>query len=145
MEFLSGPDGPIIPDPDKIPDSEHLERTQAAMDFFKANSGRMKHFKQRVEELGRTGRDTVITLIDVNDPVGEILAEVLMPGHDWQQYRDAGKIPIAQGLAAKSAMPDFLQSFGYETAAEELAMADDLKVIVLSAGAALVIDIDFTE
>jgi len=145
MEFLSGRDGPIIPDPDEAASADYIERTQAAMDLFRANAERMQHFSQRVKALGRTGRDTVITLIDVDDPVGGVLAEALMPGHDWQSYRDAGEIPVARGLAAKDGMPEFLSEAGYTLAADELRATDDLRVVVLSSGVALVMDVAFNE
>jgi len=145
MEFLSGSDGPIIPDPSESLTKEQLEKTQAAMDLFKGNAERMKHFKRRVEELGRSGKDTVITLIDVDDPVGKVLADMLMPGHDWQRYRDAGEIPVSRGLAAKDAIPEFLVDAGYRLAANELLSTDDLRAVVLSSGVALVLDVEFSE
>jgi hypothetical protein len=144
MEFLSGSDGPIIPDPSKSPTNEQLERTQVAMDFFRGNAERMRHFKQRVEELGRTGEDTVITLLDVDDPGGRVLADILMPGHDWQRYRDAGEIPVARGLAAKDGIPEFLEDAGYESAASELSATNDLRVVVLNSGVALLLEVEFS-
>ncbi len=144
MEFLSSLDGSIIPDPSQSPTREQLERTQAAMEFFKGNAERVRHFTQRVEELGRTGEDTVITLIDVDDRVGKVLADMLMPGHDWQRYRDAGEIPVARGLAAKDGIPEFLKDAGYELAANELLATNDLRVVVLNSGVALVLDVEFS-
>lgn len=143
MEFLAGPDGPIISDPRRAPTDEQLASTQAAMDFFRGNAERMRHFKERAEELGRTGQDTVITLLNVDDRVGGVLANVLMPGHDWQTYRDAGELPVARGLASKGGLPEFLHAAGYEMAARELSAADDLKVLVLDAGVALVLEVQF--
>lgn len=144
MEFLAGPDGPIVPDPHESPTKKQLEKAQEAMNFFKANAERLRHFKQRVEELGRTGEDTVITLIDVDDRVGKILADILMPGHDWQKYRDAGETPVARGLAAKDGMPEFLRDAGYNLAANELLATSNLQVVVLYSGVALVLDVEFS-
>lgn len=141
MEFLSGSEGPIIPDPDQPVDAERLARTEAAMNIFRGNAERIMHFQRRAEELGRSGRDTVITLANADDPAGGVLAELLMPGHDWQQYRDAGEIPVARGLALKSGIVNFLEEAGYTTAAAELANTDDLRVVVLEAEVALVMEI----
>ncbi|HKR81995.1 MAG TPA: hypothetical protein VJR27_03265 [Candidatus Saccharimonadales bacterium] len=117
MEFLAGSDGPIVPDPNKAAYNEReLTKSQSAMDFFLGNAERMIHFKRRAEELGRSGEDTVITLINVDDPVGKILADRLMPGQDWQSYRDAGETPVARGLASKSGIPQFLETAGYNAA-----------------------------
>jgi hypothetical protein len=50
------------------------------MDFFHANADRVKYFQQRVEELKRSGADTVIAVLNVDDARGGILADILMPG-----------------------------------------------------------------
>ena len=144
VEFITGPDGPIIPDPESAATDEHLASTESAMDLFRANAERVKHFERRVGELGRSGRDTVITVLNVDDPLGGVLADILMPGHDWQRYRDAGEIPVARGLASKSGLPEFLEEAGYSIAAGELAGTDDLRVLVLDSGVALVLGVDFT-
>ncbi len=114
------------------------------MDFFRANSESAMHYKQRVSELGRSGRDTVITVLNVDDPIGGVLADILMPGHDWQKHRAAGTVPVARGLAPKSGIPEFLEEAGYQVAASELAGTDDLRVLVLDSEVALVMDVDFT-
>ena len=144
MEFLAGRSGPIIPDPETVATDKHLASTESAMDLFRANAERVMHFKQRVNELGRSGQDTVITLLNVDDPVGGVLADILMPGHDWQSYRDADETPVARGLASKSGISEFLEEAGYQIAANELAGTDDLRVLVLDSGVALVMDVDFT-
>jgi hypothetical protein len=144
MEFQASSDGPIIPNLEKAT-GEHIERTQRAMDFFRANADRIEYFKQRAEELRRSGHDPIITLINVDDPVGSILADILMPGHDWQSYRDNGEIPVARGLASKTGIPDFLEECGYTIAAGELAANDSITVLVLDAEVALVLDVEFDE
>jgi len=113
------------------------------MDLFQANAERIQHFKQRVEELGRSGEDTVVTLLNVDDPMGNILADFLMPEYDWQRYRDAGEVPVARGLAAKDGILTFLQEAGYTIAAQELADTNDLRVLVMDAEVALILDVRF--
>lgn len=143
MEFLVGPSGQVVLDPEKSATDEQIARSQSAMDFFQANAERIRHYKQRVEDLGRTGQDTVITLINVDDPIGRVLADILMPGHDWQTYRDAGEIPVARGLASKSGIPEFLEGVGYGVAASELLGTNDLRVVVLDVDIALVLDVEY--
>lgn len=52
--------------------------------ILEVNADRVRHFKKRIAELGRTASDTVIVLINVDDVFGNVIAEKLMPGHDWQ-------------------------------------------------------------
>jgi len=144
MEFLAGQSGPIIPSPETAATDEYIASTETAMELFRENADRVRHFQQRVNELGRSGQDTVITLLNVDDPIGGVLADILMPGHDWQPYRDAGKVPTARGLASKSIVQEFLKAAGYQIAADELAGTDNLRVLVLDSGVALVMGVDFT-
>lgn len=143
MEFLSGPDGPIVRDADKALNAEHLARTQAAMEIFQASAERILYFKQRAENTDRSGRDVVITLIDADDPIGRVLADALMPNYDWQPYRDAGQVPVARGLAPKAGVAAFLQQAGYAVAAAELTDTEDLRVLVMHAEVAVVVDPDY--
>lgn len=145
-EYLAGRDGmPIGPDVDAL-SGDNMDSIKACMSFFAANADRIKYFIQRVKELGRSGADTVITLIDVDDPTGHgaLLADLLMPGEDWQQYRDRGEVPVARGLAARETFPEILEELGYDVAARELASSDDLRVIVLHASAVQVMEVQFT-
>ncbi len=144
-EYLFGPDAMAVgTELDELTDSRR-GAIDDCVGFFAANSDRMRHFAGRVVELGRSGADTVITLIDVDDPTGHgrLLADLLMPGEDWQQYRDRGETPVARGLAAKEAFPDILSELGYDLAASELASTDDLRVIVLHAETVQIMDVRF--
>jgi len=69
---------------------------------------RAKHFARRVRELGRRPSEVVITMLNVDDPHGGAVADLLMPGHDWQQYRDRGEVPFARGLAGRDGIQDIL-------------------------------------
>jgi hypothetical protein len=145
-EYLVGKDfRPFGPDVDKLTDDGRAS-IDACLRFFAANADRMKHFTQRVRELGRSGADTVITLIDVDDPTGhgKILADMLVPDENWQQYRDRGEVPVARGLAASESFPEILEELGYSVAAHELARSDDLQVVVLHAGTVQVMQVQFS-
>ena len=122
---------------------EQLARSQSVMDFFRQNADPVQRFQRRAQELGQSGRDMVITVINVDDPLGGILADSLMPGHDWQKYRDAGAMPVARGLAVKERVVAFLGEAGYGIAASELANTDDLRVLVVHEEMAVVMDVIF--
>jgi hypothetical protein len=144
-EYLAKPGGkPVGPDVDALPDDKRAS-IEACLDFFALNAERIRHFSERIEALGRSGADTIITLIDVDDPTGNgaVLAELLMPGHDWQQYRDKGVPAVARGLADKEPFPDILARLGYDVAARELASTDELRVLVLHAETVQIMDVQF--
>ncbi|MCK9567590.1 hypothetical protein M0R72_01410 [Candidatus Pacearchaeota archaeon] len=69
---------------------------------------RAKHFARRVRELGRRPSEVVIVLLNVDDPQGGAVADILMPGHDWQQFRDRGEVPFARGLAGREGLQGIL-------------------------------------
>jgi len=62
------------------------------------NAERISHFRQRIEERGDSPNDMMIVIINVDDnEMSAGLADALMPGHDWQAYRDRGEVPFAPG------------------------------------------------
>lgn len=65
---------------------------------------RVEHFQKRARERGLSCRDVAIIVANVDDPQGKQFADALMPGHDWQAYRDRGEVPFARGLANAPAL-----------------------------------------
>ncbi len=102
---------------------------------FEMNVDRVIHFKNRMTERGLGARDVVIVLVNVDDVHGGPLADALMPGVDWQQYRDMGQVPFARGLAGRTGMQDFLYNFD-KTAAEKLQKSEVPSVVVVDHGVA---------
>lgn len=94
------------------------------------NADRVEHFKGRLAERGLTPQDAVITVINVDDPQGAVLAEALMPGHDWQAYRDRGEVPFARGLASTEGVQGFLDVIDEEAATKLREMTDPSVVVV---------------
>lgn len=76
---------------------------------LEANADRVAHFRNRAIELGRTSDDVVIVIANVDDTHGNILADALMPGFDWQSIRDQGQVPFARGLAGRDGVQGFLK------------------------------------
>jgi hypothetical protein len=101
------------------------------------NSDRVAHFKRRVSELGRSPADTVIVLLNVDDANGCVIADMLMPGFNWQEIRDRGEVPFARGLAVKDGIVEALSLFDRD-AASELQSASTLSVVVVDHGVAAI-------
>lgn len=102
---------------------------------FDLNADRIAHFKRRLFERGMSASDALITVLNVDDPHGGPLADALMPGHNWQQYRDRGEVPFARGLAMRAGIEKALDTFDKE-AAEKLRGMTDVAVVVVDHGVA---------
>lgn len=76
---------------------------------LEANADRVAHFRNRVVQLGRSPKDTVIVVANVDDTAGGILADALMPGFSWDEIRARGEIPFARGLAARDGVLEFVK------------------------------------
>jgi hypothetical protein len=124
----------VLVDPDGSEMVEALGKI-SCMRLLDANAERLAHFAERAR-----GRANVcFVLLDVDDPRGAALADVLMPGHDWQQYRRRGEVPIARGLATFDGMVGVLESLQEGLASAWMRCGDDdLPVVVMTAGAVLV-------
>jgi hypothetical protein len=69
-------------------------------EIFDDSAQRLADMAHRaVHVLGHAPADIVTVAIHVDDPDWTDLAETLMPGADWQSYRDRGEKPIARGTA----------------------------------------------
>ncbi|HMG13699.1 MAG TPA: hypothetical protein VK571_10995 [Gemmatimonadaceae bacterium] len=58
----------------------------------------------------------MLLILNVDDLLGDELAAMLMPGHDWQAYRDQGQVPFARGLAGRQWMQGILELLDPEEA-----------------------------
>lgn len=94
------------------------------------NMDRVEHFKVRMTELGKTSDDVVIVVLNVDDIYGGQLAEVLMPGFNWQEIRDQGEIPFARGLAEREGVQFMVKQFDYEAAAKSWNTAEATALVV---------------
>jgi hypothetical protein len=95
------------------------------------NGDRVEHFKRRMGELNQTPEECVIVILSVDDPHGAEIADILMPDHDWQQYRDRGEKPIARGLAGREFIQSALEIFDQEAAMKLKDMKDMVPVVVV--------------
>lgn len=94
------------------------------------NADRVEHFKRRLTVRGLTAAEAVIVILNVDDPNGGPIAEMFMPGHNWQQYRDRGETPFARGLEMRAVIEDTLDLFDKEAAAKLREMTEYAVVVV---------------
>lgn len=78
---------------------------QATM--WEANRGRLSELAARAGAKGHAAKDILIVCIDVDTSWRDVVDE-LMPGYDWQAYRDRGELPIARGSVMRAGFGDYL-------------------------------------
>lgn len=78
--------------------------------LFDLNAERIEYFKGRWE-VNTNKENICIVIINVDDENGSVVADILMPNHDWQSYRDKGELPVARGLAGIDFIIDALGFF----------------------------------
>jgi hypothetical protein len=99
------------------------------------NADRVAHFKRRIIERGMTLQEVCIVIINVDNSAGGPIANLLMPGTDWDAIRAQGQIPFARGLAMREGMQNALDMIDKETgtteAGQQLRRAEGVPVIVM--------------
>lgn len=125
--------GQLVPDD---PVAKAVSRHNCILTFL-ANIERVEHFVKRAAVLGRTAEDTVIVLINVDDIHGREMADGIMPGYDWQQYRDQGLVPFARGLAEREGIQRVIDLFD-SFAGDQLRQREGLAVVVVDHGVAAI-------
>ncbi len=139
----NGPDGLVLHDPaadGMIAAVEAHNRSIAihnCRELLKVNQERREYFKQRVVERLFDPKGVVIVFLDMNDTFASVLGVALMPGHDWQAYRDAGQVPVARGLAMREGVVEFLRQC-FPDLADKLAGEQELAVLAMTDGYGLV-------
>ena len=97
---------------------------------FEMNADRIAHFKNRIGERQMDPKTVVIVIINVDAPYGGDLADMLMPGHDWQQFRDNGEVPFARGLAMREGVQEYVKLFDAE-ASQKIETVAGIPVVVI--------------
>lgn len=96
-----------------------------------ANAERVLHFLNRINELGKSPEDVVIVLLNVDDQNGAAIANALMPGHDWQQFRSRGETPFARGIANRAGIQSAIECFDEYAAKKLRELTDGVAVVVV--------------
>lgn len=124
----------VLDDPDALTFVRVINKNNCGT-TLKINEDRVAHFKRRIIELGKTAKDVVIVLLNVDDVHGAQLADVLMPGFNWQEIRDRGETPYARGLAKRDGIQEAIDILDKE-AGEKLRLMDDVAVVIVDYGVA---------
>jgi hypothetical protein len=127
----------VLNDPVAVEVVKAIEKhnLKATFDF---NHDRIEHFKRRIVELRKSPADLAIVVLNVNDPHGGLIADALMPGHNWDEIRARGEIPFARGLAMREGMQGAVDAIDKE-AGDKLRTAKTA-VIVMDFGVVDVFD-----
>ena len=120
----------VIDDPDARAVIRAVDRENCRRLVRERMRDRVEHFVRRIAELGRSGAELLVVVLNVDDLNGGALAEVLMPGHNWQAYRERGELPYARGLAERPALQAAIAEFD-PTAGAELAAIAGVAVLVM--------------
>ena len=76
------------------------EVTEHREEIFKSCEIDLSRLARSALNKGVGVSDFVIVCIDVDDLSWKGVVDHLIPNHDWQQIRDRGEIPIAQGTVS---------------------------------------------
>ncbi len=124
----------VLDDPDAMAVIRAIGRVNC-VGTYKVHKERIEHFLRRIDERGMSPAEVVVIIANVDDPLGTILAELLMPQEDWDPYRARGEIPYARGLANRTFIQAALDGAGLE-AAKELEALEGKAVVVVDFGSA---------
>lgn len=119
----------VLDDPDAVA-VIHAVGKHNCRNTLGLNADRVQHFKQRLTDRGMTANQAVIVILNVDDVHGGPLADMLMPGHNWQEIRDKGEVPFARGLAMRDGIQEVLGTFDEEAAKKLLGMTGVAVVVV---------------
>jgi hypothetical protein len=125
----------LIPSPTTLGFIKGVERHNCRM-TFETHAERVAHFKRRIVERGFTPDQYVIVLLNVDDPNGRRMTEILMPGQEpmWQSFRERRQIPFARGLAPREAMQEVVNALDEEIGKKFQEMAGKIVAVVMDHG-----------
>jgi len=102
---------------------------------FEANSDRIAYFQDRAKTLKSespvTCPEMSIVVANVDTPFGKAVADVLMPGFDWQSIRDRNEVPFARGLVQRIGMQMFLHSVDEQASEKLQQFKSDLPPVII--------------
>lgn len=95
----------------------------------------LAHFARRAIERGDPPGRVAIAVLEVDDPLGRAVADLLMPGFDWQAIRDRGEAPIGYGLAGREGLQNLVDAYDPRLGvAVREAPAGHLPVVIVAGG-----------
>lgn len=126
----------VLDDPDAVAVMRAVEKHNCRT-LFEDSAERVEYFKGRLAIRGLDPKDFCIVLLNVDDPHGGSITEILMPGNgaQWQSLRDQGMTPIARGMASRQDLSEIVKTFDKE-AGEKLQSMEGTVVLVVDRGVA---------
>lgn len=103
------------------------------------NLDRLQELAQKLRSEGRQNSHFVIC-IDVDDKTWTPLVNELMPGHDWEQYRSQGQVPMARGIVPWALLEVVTEYMPY-LQTDLKTITSDVTGLVCAAGGASVFDL----
>jgi hypothetical protein len=126
----------VLDDPDALAVIRAIERENIRrfLATTEAMRDRVWHFASRIRDPhGDDGTRWLVIMLCVDDPNGAVLAEALMPGHDWGAIRARGEVPWARGLADRAALQSMLDA-AYPDVGNELRAIAGVAVLAMDRG-----------
>ncbi|HZJ65918.1 MAG TPA: hypothetical protein VFD36_20565 [Kofleriaceae bacterium] len=135
----SGPNGEIIlVDPEAVAICVAVERENIRRFLVDTQLDRIRHFEDRIAARGDNGTQWLIIAVNVDDSNGGAVADMLMPGHDWDAIRATGQQPWARGLASRrmfqGMLDDSMPIEGAVAAGLRLREVDGIAVLAIDRG-----------
>lgn len=103
----------------------------------------IRRFGLRIRERNLSTTDVVIVLLNVDDPHGRLLTDVLMPGQDqaWQAMRDQKEVPFARGLAKRHAIQEVVSVLDAAVGERLKSWPQETVVVVMDHGVVAVFNV----
>lgn len=130
----------VLDDPDALGAAMAVEahnRKVACQALFDDNAERVAHFVGRITARGDSPEHVLIVILDLDDSYGAQLADLLMPGQDWNLLRShlaPGETPVARGLASRDGIQSMLDELNKSEGDALRTIRDVPAVVVMTAG-----------
>lgn len=69
-----------------------------------------EHLQELQQRAAAKAEPSAVICIDLDDPEWTWLVDALMPGVEWQQYRDRGELPIARGIVPRELLSETIKT-----------------------------------
>lgn len=127
----------VLDDPDALSIIRALNRGYCK-GSFDAHAERVAHFTRRMATLGKRPDEWVIVVINVDDPNGALVTNILMPSSEemWKELRAQGQIPFARGIASREGIEQVLRDIDKDAWRKLLKVETGIAVVVIDHGCA---------
>ena len=133
-----GPDGELVlVDPEAfgvvmaVAMHNHAISLQNCKSILEMNSERVEHFRNRANILEKPASEVVIVLANVDPIYGKAIADLLMPGFNWDEIRSRQETPFARGLAGREFVQSFLKLVDEMAYQKLIAVTSDVLSVVV--------------